>query len=84
MWPTGEDQDIIHFLKSHYFPVGNDLQFFSLVFILKQTKKKKKSGELLPDIHVKLQASENVKRLLTIDLVSVLMFRVLIRTIKLH
>ena len=83
MWPTGEDQDIIHFLKSHYFPVGNDLQFFSLVFILKQTKKKQ-SGELLPDIHVKLQASENVKRLLNIDLVSVLMFRVLIRTIKLH
>lgn len=76
MWPTGEDQGIIHFLKSHYFPVGNDLQLFSLVFILKQTKKKK-SVYLLPDIHVKLQASENVKRLLNIDLVLVLMFRVL-------
>ena len=82
MWPTGEDGGIIHFLKSHYFPIGNDLQFFSLVFILKQTKKK--SGELLPDTHVKLQASENVKKLLNIDLVFVLMVCILIGTIKLH
>ena len=72
------------FFKKSLFPCWKRSPIFLTGFYSKTDKKKKKSGELLPDIHVKLQASENVKRLLNIDLVSVLMFRVLIRTIKLH
>lgn len=70
------------FFKKSLFPCWKRSPIFLTGFYSKIDKKK--SGELLPDIHVKLQASENVKRLLNIDLVFVLKFRVLIRTIKLH
>ena len=64
------------FFKKSLFPCWKRSPTFLTGFYSK-TDKEKKSVYLLPDIHVKLQASENVKRLLNIDLVLVLMFRVL-------
>lgn len=69
------------FFTKSLFPCWKRSPIF-LTGFYRTTDQKKKSGELLPDIHVKLQASENVKRLLNTDLVFVLMVCTLIRTIN--